>query len=158
VGDFITNASATPVIQRMDLMRSDTNTSAALRRLPHGISHRLQEFRFGDTTFNPATGGFTMRTLYTSTKATGLEFEGTARPVKWFDRPPVRPAEARVRRLRFTQVTNNVPTTFNLRAIGSFAYPRSARVIPGFNLLGSKLAFSFRLSTTAIVSQTRRTA
>jgi catecholate siderophore receptor len=146
VGDFITNASATPVVQEMDLYEVGYKfVSQPFDMFLTAFRTDYKNFGFGDTTFDPATGGFTMRTLYTTTKATGLEFEGAIRPWKWFDLA----ASATWQNpefgdFRFTQVVNNTPVALDFTGNQLVRVPEiSFRVIPGFNLLNNRLRVQF---------------
>ena len=146
VGDFITNASATPVIQRMDLYEVGYKyVSRPFDVFLTAFRTEYKNFGFGDTTFDPATGGFTMRTLYTSTKAKGFELEGNIRPVQWFDmNASATWQEPEFGDFRFTQLVNNAPVALNFTGNRLVRVPEvSLRVIPGFNLLGNRLRLQF---------------
>ncbi len=45
----------------------------------------FDSYSIGNTQFDPATDGYTQQTIYTDTRAYGVEFEGMVRPVTWFD-------------------------------------------------------------------------
>lgn len=146
VGDFITNASATPVIQRMDLYEIGYKyVSQPFDVFLTAFRTDYKNFGFGDTVFDATTGTFTQRTLFTSTKATGLEFEGTWRAVKWFDVS----ASATYQKpefgdFRFTQVVSGAPVSLNFTGNRLVRVPKtSLRVIPGFNLMGNRLRLQF---------------
>jgi catecholate siderophore receptor len=146
VGDFITNPGNTPVIQRMNLSEIGYKyVSRPFDIFLTAFHTKYKNFGFSDTTFNPATGGFTMRTVYTTTKAKGLELEGTARIVEWFDVS----ASATVQKpefgsFRVTQLVSGAPVVFDFTGNRLLRVPEvSARVIPGFNLLGNKLRLQF---------------
>lgn len=86
VGSFITSATATPVTQGIDLWEAGLKYSDPLFSLyATGFLTDFDSYSIGNTQFNPATGGYTQQTVYTDTRAYGLEFEGVVRPVAWFD-------------------------------------------------------------------------
>jgi outer membrane receptor protein involved in Fe transport len=146
VGSFITNPTATPVIQRMDLYEIGYKyVSQPFDVFVTGFRTTFDNFSITDTVYNPATGGFTQQTVYIKTKATGVEVEGNIRPVRWFDLGATATYQKpEFGRFHFTQNVNNVPVAFDFTGNRLLRVPDiSFRVIPGFNLLGNRLRLQF---------------
>ena len=146
VGSFITNPSATPVTQRMDLFEAGYKyVSQPFDVFVTAFRTNFDNFSFTDNVYNPATGGFTQRTVYIKTEATGVEVEGSIRPVRWFDVA----ATATYQKPEFgsfhiTQNVNGAPVAFNFTGNQLLRVPElSFRVVPGFNLLGNRLRVQF---------------
>ena len=86
VGSFISSATATPVTQGITMYEAGLKFSDRLLSLyATGFLTDFDSYSIGNFQFNPATGGFTQQTVYTDTRAYGVEFEGTVRPTTWFD-------------------------------------------------------------------------
>jgi outer membrane receptor protein involved in Fe transport len=86
VGDYITNASATPVVKTMDFIevgyKYDTDRWSMYATV---FNTNYDSFRFGDRRFNPATGGYDDISVYTDTETLGVELEGTMDVTDWLD-------------------------------------------------------------------------
>jgi catecholate siderophore receptor len=146
VGDFITNPANRPVVQRMDMYEIGYKyVSQPFDVFVTAFRTEFNNFPFGETLFNPATGGITQRTVYIKTEAEGIEIEGNLRPVRWFDFA----ATATFQKpefgdFRVSQVVNNQPVALNFTGNRLLRVPEvSFRVIPGFNLLGHRLRVQF---------------
>jgi catecholate siderophore receptor len=146
VGSFITNPSATPVIQRTDLYEAGYKyVSQPFDVFVTAFRTTFDNFSFTDTVFNPATGGFTMQTVYIKTETDGLEIEGNVRPTRWFDVG----VSATFQKPEFgnfniTQNVNGTPVAFNFTGNQLLRVPEvSFRVVPGFNLLNNRLRIQF---------------
>lgn len=146
VGSFITNPTATPVIQRMDLYEVGYKyVSQPFDVFVTAFRTTFDNFSFTDNVYNPSTGGFTQRTVFIKTETDGVEVEGNIRPARWFDLA----ATATFQRPEFgdfniTQNVNGVPVAFNFTGNRLLRVPEiSFRVIPGFNLLGNRLRLQF---------------
>jgi catecholate siderophore receptor len=146
VGDFITNATARPIIQEMDLYEAGYKYATGDFDLFATMFYtKYNNFGFSELVFDQATGGFVSRTEYTTTKTYGLEFEGTWRALDWFDLS----ASATWQQPEFgdfkvTQLSNGVPVVADYTGNQLLRVPEvSLRVIPGFNLMGKKLRLQF---------------
>lgn len=115
VGSFITSATATPVTQGIDLWEGGLKYASPLLTLyATAFLTDFDSYSIGNFVFAPPpASGVIQQTVYSDTRAYGLEFEGTVRPVAWFD---------------FTlQATAQNPTFRNLRyneASGTTLIPR----------------------------------
>lgn len=86
VGSFITSATATPRTQGIKMWEAGLKYSDRLLSLyATGFLTDFDAYSIGNFQFNQETGGYTQQTVYTDTRAYGIEFEGTIRPVSWFD-------------------------------------------------------------------------
>lgn len=146
VGDFITNTTARPIIQEMDLYEAGYKFSSQTFDLFATTFYtKYKNFGFSELVFDQATGGFISRTEYTSTKTYGLEFEGTWRPIKWFDLS----ASATWQKpefgdFRVTQLVSGAPVVADYTGNQLLRVPEvSMRVIPGLNLMDGKLRLQF---------------
>ncbi|MBI4621781.1 MAG: TonB-dependent receptor [Verrucomicrobia bacterium] len=146
VGDFITNPANNPVIQRMDLYEAGCKyVSQPFDVFLTAFRTKFNNFPFGETLFNPATGGITQRTVYIQTDAKGLELEGNLRPARWFDLAATATFQKpEFGNFRVTQIVNNAPVALNFTGNRLLRVPElSFRVIPAFNLLGTRLRVQF---------------
>ncbi len=86
VGSFITNATAIPRTQGITMYEAGLKYSTPLiSAYATGFLTDFDAYSIGNTQFDPATGGYTQQTVYTDTRAYGIEFEGVVRPADWFD-------------------------------------------------------------------------
>lgn len=86
VGSFITSATAQPVIQGIGMWEAGVKYGSPLVSLyATAFLTDFDSYSIGNTQFNPATNGYTQQTVYTDTRAYGVEFEGTIRPAPFFD-------------------------------------------------------------------------
>ena len=142
VGSFITNPTATPVTQRMDLYEAGYKyVSRPFDVFVTAFDTIFDNFSFTDNVYNPATGGFTQQTVFIKTETYGLEIEGSVRPTRWFDFA----ASATLQKPEFgsfhiTQNVSGSPVAFNWTGNRLLRVPETAlRVIPGFNFLENRL-------------------
>jgi outer membrane receptor protein involved in Fe transport len=146
VGSFITNPTATPVIQRTDLYEVGYKyVSQPFSVYLTAFRTTFDNFSFTDTVFDPATGGFTQRTVFIKTETDGIELEGSVRPAPWFDLS----ATATFQKpefgdFRITQNVNGAPVAFDFTGNQLLRVPEiSFRIVPGFNLVGNRLRVQF---------------
>ena len=142
IGDFITNATALPIVQEMDLYEAGYKfVSRTFDLFATAFYTEYKNLGFTDTVFDTATGSFTQRTVYTNTETYGVELETVFRPASWFDLTATGTFQnPEYGNFRFTQVTNGQPTTLDFTGNQLVRVPKlSLRVIPGINLLGGKL-------------------
>lgn len=86
VGSFITSATAQPRTQGIKLYEAGLKYSTPLlSAFATGFLTDFDAYSIGNTQFDPATGAYTQQTVYTDTRAYGVEFEGVVRPAAWFD-------------------------------------------------------------------------
>jgi catecholate siderophore receptor len=86
VGSFITNATAQPVVQGIAMWEAGVKFGSPLLSLyATAFLTDFDSYSIGNTQFNPATNGYTQQTVYTDTRAYGVEFESTIRPAPFFD-------------------------------------------------------------------------
>lgn len=107
VGDFITNATATPVIQKIKLSEGGFKLSSDKVSLYlTGFNTDYSSYAISNYVFNSG-GGFTQSTQYADTRAYGVEAETVLRPVHWFDLSLEGTLQNPVfRKLHFTDSTN----------------------------------------------------
>jgi outer membrane receptor protein involved in Fe transport len=146
VGSFITNPTATPVTQRMDLYEAGYKyVSQPFDVFVTAFRTEFDNLGQTDNVYNPATGGFTQRTVFVGTKTDGLEIEGNVRPVRWFDfAASATFQKPEWRNFRITQNVNGQPVPFDFTGKRLLRVPEVAfRVIPGFNFLENRLRVQF---------------
>ena len=146
VGDFITNATARPIIQEMDLYEAGYKfTSQNFDLFATTFFTEYKNFGFSELVFDQATGGFISRTEYTTTETFGVEVEGTLRPVDWFDLSVSATwQQPEFGEFRVTQLVNGAPVVADYTGNQLLRVPEvSTRVIPGFNLLDGHLRLQF---------------
>jgi len=86
VGDYITNASNTPVVRTMDFIEAGYKYDADRWSLYATVFNTSYDsFRFGDRRFNPVTGSFEDINVYTDTDTLGVEVEGTVNATDWLE-------------------------------------------------------------------------
>jgi len=87
VGSFITSATATPRNQGIDMWEAGLKYSSPLLTLyATAFLTDFDAYSIGNFVFAPPPGtGVIQQTVYTDTRSYGVEFEGTVRPVTWFD-------------------------------------------------------------------------
>jgi outer membrane receptor protein involved in Fe transport len=86
VGDYITNAFATPVTRTMDFIEAGYKYQGDLWSLYATVFQtNYDSFRFGDRRFNSVTGNYDEVNVFTDTETLGVELEGTVRPTEWLD-------------------------------------------------------------------------
>ena len=143
LGDFLTSPTRTdPRTQKIDLMEAGLKLQGEHYEVYATAYYTAFDSQsFSETVFNATTNSFSSRTVFTDTKAHGMELEGILRPVKWFD-------------LAFNAAVQD-PTYGNFKFnsnVGGVLVPSdfsnntqtrtpkvSFRATPGFNLLNDKL-------------------
>lgn len=86
VGSFITSATATPRTQGIKMYEAGFKYSERLLSVyATAFLTDFDAYTIGNFQFDSVTGGFTQQTVYTDTRAYGLELETVVRPVQWFD-------------------------------------------------------------------------
>ena len=86
VGSFITSATAQPVTQGIEMWEAGVKFASPLLSLyATGFLTDFDSWSIGNTRFDTQTNSYTQQTVYTDTRAYGIEFEGTVRPASFFD-------------------------------------------------------------------------
>lgn len=86
VGDYITNALATPVIRTMDFIEAGYKYAADRWSLyATAFQTNYDSFRFGDRVFNSVTGNYDEVNVFTDTETLGVELEGSVNANDWLD-------------------------------------------------------------------------
>lgn len=142
VGSFITNPNAQPVTQETDLYEAGFKyVSRPFDVFVTGFRTTFDNFSITDNVFNPATGGFTTRTVFVKTATDGVEIEGTVRPIEWFDLNATATFQKpEFEDFLFTENVGGAPISRNFTGNRLLRVPEvSFRLVPGFNLLRNKL-------------------
>ncbi|MBT0670098.1 TonB-dependent receptor [Novosphingobium profundi] len=137
VGDFISNANADPVTQKMDF------TEAGLKFAHRRFSAYLTGFRsiyhsYAISDYKLVDGKYVGQTVYGDTDTWGVELEATWKPVSWFDLH----GQYTWRDPRFSKFvyTNSSGTQVDYSDNMLIRVPHNSfRVSPGFNFLQDKL-------------------
>jgi catecholate siderophore receptor len=86
VGDYITNATATPVIRTMDFIEAGFKYASERWSLyATAFQTNYDKFRFGDRRFNSTTGAYEDINVFTDTETLGLEIEGNVYATDWLE-------------------------------------------------------------------------
>ena len=86
VGDFITTATANPVVQKIKMAEGGFKlASDKVSLYLTGFNTDYSSYAISNFVFNSTTGGFTQTTQYADTRTYGVEMETVLRPVSWFD-------------------------------------------------------------------------
>lgn len=142
IGDYVTNAGATPVVQEIKMMEAGYKLANRWLDLYATLFNTdYDSFRISDTVFNAATGGYDIRTVYAGTRTYGLELEGVVRPIDWFDLGfSATWQKPEFRNLRYTELVNGAPVERDYSNNQLLRVPKvSFRVTPGVNLLDGRL-------------------
>ncbi|WP_454828027.1 TonB-dependent receptor [Pseudoxanthomonas wuyuanensis] len=139
LGSFITNATAKPIIQTMDLGEVGYKyTHQKFDLYATAFFTQYDNVGYSNYVFDANTGASTQQQLYADTRTLGLELEGTFYPVDWFDVSfTATVQDPQYRGLRFTD-SGEVLRDYDGNQL--IRVPKnSLRVVPGFNLLGDRL-------------------
>lgn len=133
VGDYITNASATPVVKTMDFIEAGYKYQAERLSLYATVFQtNYDSYRFGDRRFNPVTGGYDDVSVFTDTETLGVEIEGAIEATDWLNIG----FSATLQNPEFgdfvqTQVVNGEAVTFDFTGNRLLRVPKvSARLTP----------------------------
>lgn len=86
VGDYITNANATPVIRTMDFIEAGYKYDADRWSLyATAFNTNFDSFRFTDNRYNLGTGRYDQVSVFTDTETLGVELESTVNATEWLD-------------------------------------------------------------------------
>lgn len=142
LGSFITNATAKPVIQTMDLGEVGYKfTHQRFDLFATAFFTRYDNVGYSNYVFDPNSGASTRQELFANTRTSGLELEAAYYPVDWFDVSMTATVQdPQYRGLRYTEVVAGQPVLRDFVGNQLIRVPKnSLRVVPGFNLLGGKL-------------------
>lgn len=137
VGDYITNATATPVIRTMDFIEAGFKYSNERWSLyATAFQTNYDKFRFGDRRFNAVTGAFDELNVFTDTETFGVELEGTVNATDWLEVGySATWQDAEFGPFVQTVLVNNQPQTFDFTGNRLLRVPEvSARVTPAIKL------------------------
>jgi catecholate siderophore receptor len=137
VGDYITNATATPVIRTMDFIEAGFKYSDQRWSLyATAFQTNYDKFRFGDRRFNSVTGAYDEFNVFTDTETLGIELEGNVNATDWLEIGySATWQDAEFGPFVQTVLVNNVPQTFDFTGNQLLRVPEfSARVTPAIIL------------------------
>lgn len=139
LGNFVTSAAATPIIQTMNLGEAGLKFAAPkVQVYATAFWTKYNNVSFTNTVFDPVTSAASQQTLYANTRTLGLELEGKWQPLRWFDISATATLEdPRYKNFIYTDATK---TTYNFDGHQLIRVPKvSFRVVPGVNLLDDRL-------------------
>lgn len=139
---YITSPTAVPVTQTMILPEVGYKfANRYIETYETFFYTRYNNVGFSNYVFNPVTGVSTPQQGYADTETYGLELEGTIFPSKLFDvQYSATLQDPRYKGLRYTTVQAGAPVLLDYNDDQLIRVPRkSARVVPGVNLLDNKL-------------------
>ncbi|MCP1195805.1 TonB-dependent receptor [Acetobacter senegalensis] len=142
LASFITNPVAVPANQTMNMYEGGVKfNSRYVDAYVTGFDTDYHGYQVNNYVFNVATGGYTQQTITADTRAYGVEFEGTIRPVRYFDVVFTGTAQdARFRGLRYQTLSNNAPVLNNYSNNHLLRVPPVMfRVTPRLHLLNDRL-------------------
>jgi len=139
LGNYVTNPTATPVIQTMDLGEVGLKYSSPLVDLYlTGFWTKYNNVSFTNYRFDLNNGASTSETLFADTQTFGAEIEGSVRPTRWFDLSATATLqEPKYKGLIYTNATG---TKFDFDGNRLIRVPTvSLRLVPGLNLFDDRL-------------------
>lgn len=142
LGSYITNATATPVVQTM-----------ALGELGYKFANQWLDFyatafwtkydnvSFNNIVFDVNSNIATVQQGYADTQTLGLELEAAWYPVEWFDVSlSATLQDPEYRGLIYNELVDGVPVERNYEGNQLIRVPKAGlRLVPGFNLLDGRL-------------------
>ncbi|UPG85530.1 TonB-dependent receptor [Luteibacter aegosomatis] len=142
LGTYITNPTATPVLQTMDLAEAGWKYSDRhLDLYATAFYTKYDNVGFSNYVFDRNGNTSTAQTGYADTKTYGLELEGTIYPTSWFDvQFNATYQDPKYKGLRYTELVNNAPVLRDYEDDQLIRVPKvSYRIVPGVNLLDNRL-------------------
>ncbi len=139
LGNYITSATAKPIVQTMDLGEIGVKYASPLVELyATGFWTKYNNVSFTNYRFDLNTGASVTEALYADTQTFGLELEGTLRPVCWFDLSGTATLQSpKYKGLTYVDATG---TSFDYDGNQLIRIPTvSLRIVPGFNLLDGRV-------------------
>jgi outer membrane receptor protein involved in Fe transport len=141
LGNYITSATAKPIVQTMDLGEIGVKYASPLVELyATGFWTKYNNVSFTNYRFDLNTGASVTEALYADTQTFGLELEGTLRPVRWFDLSGTATLQSpKYKGLTYVDATGKA---FDYDGNQLIRIPTvSLRIVPGFNLLDGRVRF-----------------
>lgn len=141
LGNYITSATAKPIVQTMDLGEVGVKYASPLVELyATGFWTKYNNVSFTNYRFDLNTGASVTEALYADTQTFGLELEGTLRPVRWFDLSGTATLQSpKYKGLTYVDATGKA---FDYDGNQLIRIPTvSLRIVPGFNLLDGRVRF-----------------
>jgi len=138
LGNYVTNAGATPIIQTMDLGEFGLKYSSPIVDFyATGFWTKYHNVGFTNYVFS-LSGPTVTQSLYADTQTFGVELEGTLRPARWFDLSWTGTLEdPQYKGLTYTDQSN---VNHNYDGNRLIRVPTvSLRIVPGVNLFGDRL-------------------
>lgn len=142
LSSYITNPTATPKTQTMDLGEIGYKfTDRMMDAYATLFYTKYNNVGFSNYVYDADSGVSTVQQGYADTKTWGLELEGGFYPVDWFDvRYDATLQNPKYKGLRYTQVVDGEPVLVNYVDNQLIRVPKvSLRVVPGLNLIGGTL-------------------
>jgi len=139
LGNYVTNATAKPFVQTMDLGEVGLKYVSPLVELyATGFWTKYNNISFTNYRFDLNSGASVTEALYADTQTFGLELEGALRPVRWFDLSGTATIQdPRYKGLTYVDAAGKTNDYDGNRLIRIPTL--SLRLVPGFNLLGDRL-------------------
>jgi outer membrane receptor protein involved in Fe transport len=142
LSSYITNATATPIIQTMKLGEAGYKYSdRQLDLYATAFYTKYDNVGFNNYVFDLNNNTSVAQQGYASTKTKGIELEGTWYPAKWFDvQLTATWQDPQYEGLSYTDKGSSGPVLINYTGNQLIRVPKmSYRVVPGVNLLDGKL-------------------
>lgn len=139
LGNYVTNATAKPIVQTMDLGEIGVKYASPLVELyATGFWTKYHNVSFTNYRFDLNSGASVTEALYANTQTFGLELEGTLRPASWFDLSGnATIQDPQYKGLNYVDSSGKANNYSGNRLI---RIPNvSLRVVPGFNLMDGRL-------------------
>jgi outer membrane receptor protein involved in Fe transport len=139
LSNYVTNAAAKPIVQTMGLGEAGYKYTTSLFDVyATAFYTKYDNVAFSNYIFNLTTGVSSSEARYADTETLGIEFEGTLRPVEWFDIKATATIQSpEYKGLTYTDSTGKLN---NFDGNQLIRVPKnSLRIVPGFNLLHHSL-------------------
>ncbi len=142
ISDFITNAGATPVINKTDMLELGYKFSRPwLDAYVTAFDTEYHNFGVSQTVYSNTTNGYVNQTYFANTRDYGLELDGDLRPNDWFDigfsgtiQNPTFTS------LKYTVLSGGVLTTLDYNGHQLLRVPKtSLNLTPAVNLFNDRL-------------------
>ena len=142
LGSYITNATARPITQTMDLAEVGYKYSdRQVDVYATAFYTKYDNVGFSNYVFDVNNGSSTVQQGYADTKTIGLELEAAYYPTEWFDISGTATLQdPKYKGLRYTEIVNGAPVLRNYVDNQLIRVPKTSwRIVPGVNLLNNKL-------------------
>lgn len=142
LGSYITNATAKPIVQTMDLAEAGYKYSTReVDLFATAFYTKYDNVGFSNYVFDPNNGSSTVQQGYADTKTIGLELEAAYYPTEWFDVSATATLQdPQYKGLRYTEIVNGAPVLRDFVGNQLIRVPKTSfRIVPGVNLLDNTL-------------------